>query len=423
MYNIDIHNYFNLMCTIIKRIFLEYNINIMSHYYEKNVIDAKNIYTDYLTNILTPLLYEGFHHTYDESKTIEQNFIIAAKSDPAITNPGIISIFQYFLRDMDKLSTSQIETEAKRIRSESGCADIFDDLIKAVVKSHIIVLTYMNNGKKSRIVEDKFHERIDSKDFIHGCYIECAKLFYDHPYLFWHEFSNQEIKDNQRIIFQLIKIGIKNAIKRILPMKMILEEYLKNDYLPDNDEHPNFINIHDMLNKDKINDNNYDEGGRMAIIETSESSSNNDNLKKLEQSANDFAALIYGRQIHDTIEDVTQQQSDIKHHDTSSDTIIPPTIEYSKHNYSDKKDTSQIAGYKHESEKSKNTENSADKLKKIETLLMENKKGNKNINEKIMRDHINAAKPENSLKNNDSEIKLIRGTHNKSEKDNYYNDE
>jgi hypothetical protein len=272
----------------------------------------------------------------------------------------------------------------------------------------------MNNGKRSQIVEDKYHESIKSIDFIHKCYIECAHLFYDHPYLFWHEFPNQEIKENQRIIFQLIKVGIKNAIKQMLPMKKILEEYLKNDYV--SDEQPNFMNVRDMLNKDKL-ENVYNEGGNMAILESTKSYSSNDDLYKLEQNAGDFAALIYGRQIHDTIDEDTHQSNNKKYDSPMSD----------NKEVSDKKDVTddkQVSDKKEESARSDgDSDGDLKKYKKMEELL-QNGKGKKNINDKILMDNINAAKGKNdSERIDENSIKMVRGTHSKSDKDNYYSEE
>ena len=57
-----------------------------------------------------------------------------------------------------------------RIRYGSKHADIFEKLIKAVIKSHIILLTFNASGKKCKIVQEKFHEQIDCKLFIHKIY-------------------------------------------------------------------------------------------------------------------------------------------------------------------------------------------------------------------------------------------------------------
>ena len=49
---------------------------------------------------------------------------------------------------------------------------------------------YINNNK----IKDN---KIEIKDFLHKCYIESARLIYNKPELYWHEFSPLEIKRNQ----------------------------------------------------------------------------------------------------------------------------------------------------------------------------------------------------------------------------------
>jgi glutaredoxin len=221
----------------------------MSHYFEKTIVDAKDIYTDYLLNIISPLLYHGLKSVYDRATAEEKKYAEGEKIDPSIKNPGVIVLFQYFLRELEIMNDEMIEQETGRFRDSSGCADIFDDLIKAVIKSHIIVLTFNASGKSCKVVKDKLHEKVEPKSFIHKCYLECSRIFFDHPRLFFHEFPINERKDNERIIYQLVKVGIKNGIKRCLPMKAILEEYLKHDYLESTDDDPNveYMKVKDLL--------------------------------------------------------------------------------------------------------------------------------------------------------------------------------
>ena len=56
--------------------------------------------------------------------------------------------------------------------------------------------------------------------------IECAREFWLDPYLFYHKNTNIDQKRNTMKIFETIKISIENAIRRTLPMKIILNEYL-----------------------------------------------------------------------------------------------------------------------------------------------------------------------------------------------------
>lgn len=268
----------------------------MSHYFEKTIVDAKDIYTNYLINIISPLLYNGLKSMYDKSVEIEKKYIEAEKKDPNLKNPGCIILFQHFLMELEKMSDTTLEEETKRFRDNSGCADIFDDLIKSVIKSNIIVLTYTASNKSCKIVKEKFHEKIDSKMFINKCYLECIKLFFDHPMLFYHKFQQNEIKDNQRLIYQLIKVSIKNAVNRCLPMKDILFEYLNNDYQPE--ETNEYIKVRDMLRRDLTN--NTDDGGIMKILD-SDSHSFHDTKIEINE-LNDITSLIYNRKIDDTLD-------------------------------------------------------------------------------------------------------------------------
>jgi hypothetical protein len=199
--------------------------------YETNIVEIKKIYTDYLQNILAPQLYEGFKSMYDDSQSKEVYYANEAKKNPTILNPGILKIFQEVLSGIKKLNSNIIETETTRIRDNSKCADTFDNLIRCCVKAHIVLLTYNVSEKHCKLVTDRYHEKVDINKFIHKCYIECGTIFYNHPTLFWHGFTNNEIKHNQQIIFQLIKVGIKNALMRTIPLKDITEEYLNKDYI------------------------------------------------------------------------------------------------------------------------------------------------------------------------------------------------
>lgn len=237
----------------------------MTHYYEKNIVDAKDIYTTHLTNILTPLFYNELRIIYDNAIKVELEYIEGEKINCKNVNPGVIILFQILLTDWIKTIT---DSEVARYKSNSNCADIFDDLIKAVIKSNIIVLTYSTSKKTCKIVKEKLYEKVTSLQFIKQCITECIKIFFDHPLLFYHKYPNNELKDNQKTIYYLIKICIKNAIYSCIPMKEVLYEYLNNDY-----KEPEKSDIKKMIYHD-IYEN--DEGDIRKILE-----SDNDNLDSL----------------------------------------------------------------------------------------------------------------------------------------------
>ena len=225
------------------------------HFYERNITEIKNEYTIFLCNILTPLLYEGIYNLYEKAIEYEKKYK-ELEHLKNVENPGTLKLFQKFLKNLPKLNNHLISEETNRIRDNSKCADIFDDLIKAVVKSNIVLLTYNSNDKKCDIVDSKFHETISIDEFIHKCYIECARTFYNYPELFWHEYSTLDLKRNQMEAKNQIISCIHESIRKVLPIKLILQEYLKNDYIIDDNDiidginKNQYTNIKNLLKKD-----------------------------------------------------------------------------------------------------------------------------------------------------------------------------
>src|SRR2546426_588199 len=110
--------------------------------YEQHIVSIKETYEEYLFSILIPAIYDGFRSLYKRSYVSEEKFIIAAKSNPEIENPGILVIFQILIKEIPNLNTHIIRNETDRIKSSTKSANLFDDLVKAVCKSNIILLTY-----------------------------------------------------------------------------------------------------------------------------------------------------------------------------------------------------------------------------------------------------------------------------------------
>ena len=135
----------------------------MTHFYERNIVEIKNEYTSFLTSIMSPLMYEGILKMYNQARETEKQFKQAIKDNPDmdIENPGVLKIFQFFLKGIKNISNYKIESEANRIREASKCSEWFDDLVKAVIKSYIVLLTYNASEKKCKIVKEKIHETID----------------------------------------------------------------------------------------------------------------------------------------------------------------------------------------------------------------------------------------------------------------------
>ena len=229
----------------------------MVHYYERNIVEIKNEYTIFLINLITPMIYEGMKSMYNFSVDSYEKLIKTANDPKSVSPP--LKIFQTCLKEVPTFNTQIIQKETQRIKEFSRCSEWFDDLVKATIKSNIVLLTFSTKKEQSAIVNDKYHERISTEDFIHKCYIETARSIYNNPELFWDEYDNLTIQKNQRKIIKIIKTSIITAIRKMLPMGKILNDFLNCDYpLVDNysDEIRNTIYNYDpKFIYDNLNDN------------------------------------------------------------------------------------------------------------------------------------------------------------------------
>lgn len=180
-------------------------------------LEIKNEYTIYLVDMLTPYIYEGLTHIYKEAVDL---------SVKECKSKNILLIFQKMLHFIDQWTETRIIAETNRIKNASNSNEYFDDLVKTVIKSYIILLTHSNT--MSNVIGQSFYNQLSVYQFIHHCYIECGKDAYNNPYLFFHNIDTLDYKRNQIIIHKQIGKGIVRAIRKILPISIILKEYLVN---------------------------------------------------------------------------------------------------------------------------------------------------------------------------------------------------
>jgi hypothetical protein len=207
----------------------------MNLFHTSILVDTKKEYTIQLTNILTPLLFNGLKALYDDAINISKG-----------TN--VLLIYQNLLRRIPKWSRDLLQKETQRIKTQSKCSSWFDDLIKAVIKSNILIL---RNSVLTTADIDKYYANINIEDFIHKCYIQCGRELFTCPYLMYHKQPPIEIKKNQRECCNLIKESIKEAIRKMLPIQEILNFYLNNNQPKD----PQNINIDMSITEDNNSDN------------------------------------------------------------------------------------------------------------------------------------------------------------------------
>lgn len=180
-------------------------------------LEIKTEYTEHLVDTLTPYIYEGLNSIYHEADKIATQTNAKDKT---------LLCFQKLLESVNTWNQLRIEEETNRIKQMSNTADYLDKLVKAVIKSNIILLSYSNSI--SNLIGQTFYNTLTTQTFIHRCYTECAKDAHNNPYLFYADVNPMDIKRNQIIVKQNIREGIVRAIRKILPISMILEEYLVN---------------------------------------------------------------------------------------------------------------------------------------------------------------------------------------------------
>lgn len=190
----------------------KYNIAVL--------VDAKQEYTHQLIQLLYQHIYVGIKSIYDAARDFCET----------TGDKHVLRRFQQLLSEVPKWNTDRIENEYARIKAISEC-DWMDDLITAVFVSHTKVLTAIqlkNKSKKSIELNVPTGEH-----FIHKCYTEVARAFWKRPYLMNHLLSNIDLQRNLADSEQLIKDSIHETVRRMLPVRHILKEYLGNDFNED----------------------------------------------------------------------------------------------------------------------------------------------------------------------------------------------
>lgn len=180
-----------------------------------HLVDAKQEYTTYLVSILEPSMYNGFRDIYEQAKHV-------------LNGNSIYKNFQVLLSNVPHWNFHMLEKEVVDIQKETGC-DWLDNLITAVFVSHSKILTSVKVGNykpKTKKIDLKIP---DTTNFIHQCYLDASRSFYKNPFLFLDD--PKQIKPevylkNTQTCKDIIKESILSTVRKLLPFKSILNEYL-----------------------------------------------------------------------------------------------------------------------------------------------------------------------------------------------------
>ena len=183
------------------------------------LVEAKKEYTNQLQKILTPRLYEGFKSIYEDILQLLSNEV----EEKNIQSSSIIKTFQKTLREIPQWNHEMIKKEFVRIERISNC-DYFDDLLEAIFITNTKILTSVQvNDQEEKKIKINIPQGCN---FIHKCYMECAKEIYKNPYIYDQSkvLTPKEKHNNLREALALIELSINNAIRDLLPIRDILRQ-------------------------------------------------------------------------------------------------------------------------------------------------------------------------------------------------------
>ena len=186
------------------------------------LVDAKNEYTKLLTSYLTPCITEGFISLYDDAKNEKEE----KRNDSRYDDYSEIQIFQDFIKKIPKWNQDIIDKESDRIIQRSKC-DWLERLLYGVFVSNAKVLSIVRIQPKK---DDKMKLKIPKlRNFIHKCYVECGRELYKVAYLFDDEdITSIEKQKNIRDINSIVREGIVEAVRKLLPIQDILKDCIGN---------------------------------------------------------------------------------------------------------------------------------------------------------------------------------------------------
>tara|TARA_B110000211_G_C14093141_1_gene560670 strand:+ start:3739 stop:4875 length:1137 start_codon:yes stop_codon:yes gene_type:complete len=184
----------------------------MDKYSRALLADAKQEYTSQLISVLVEPIYEGIASMYAAAQHISKR---------SRDSFNVLKVFQKLLSQTPTWDGDKIHAEFERIKKISKC-DYMDNLITAVFVAHAKILTSIRLEKSAAM-----DLNIPKGSFlIHNVYIEVARNFWKRPYLMHSEYSSLDLQRNLIEAEALIKECILETIRKLLPVRDVLNKFL-----------------------------------------------------------------------------------------------------------------------------------------------------------------------------------------------------
>jgi Family of unknown function (DUF5764) len=175
------------------------------------ILAARNEYTEQLQDILCEGIYQEIKNIWSSCNTL--------------TELNVLKSFQLKLCQIPQWNQEIINSKCERT-VKSG--EYLDKIIEAVFLSNVKILSVVKLNDKRKTINVNVP---DTKHFIHRCYIESARAFYQDPYLVDDRENGSntlsEIQRNIKRSHRVIKESIEKTIRSMIPMEEILNKYLE----------------------------------------------------------------------------------------------------------------------------------------------------------------------------------------------------
>ena len=237
------------------------NVNVL--------VAAKDEYLNQLENNLIPLIYQGIKAIYDDA---------VKKSG----NHNTLKQLQIYLKNIPKWNQTLLDNETKRIKND--CPFLMD-LVTAIFVSNVKILASVRLRGNHKNINIKIPT---SSIFIHSIYIETAKKLFYNPYIMKKTNNIEKYRDNENTLKTYIKDSINEVVTQLIPIDMILQEYLVDAFDPDeednsNDESGTEISTESegerSLNGDELDLDNEESDGTISSDESEPENSDDDTIQ------------------------------------------------------------------------------------------------------------------------------------------------
>jgi hypothetical protein len=172
--------------------------------------EARSEYTKQLATFIVPSLVGWFQTLWARNAADKQR---------------CLTLFQTECEEVARWNQDRVHDEVHVLLEKSGC-DYMEDLMTAVFIAHTKVLTAVRLSKKQK----KLAITVPKLDhFIHRVFRESARYFWKSPFLFMTDNGVMERQKNVLQIESLASEAITSAVRGLLPVKQILQDYLGED--------------------------------------------------------------------------------------------------------------------------------------------------------------------------------------------------